>query len=127
MTLKCIGYELTSNTGEELFSKVLDLAAREGHELICLEKVEDTLPEQIGNNTDVISKVEGVAKVYTLISIEFVVVGESLQNTEFYLRCIAVFLNRPDDFDCYSSFFAIVIGFYHLPKGALPQLTDGFV
>lgn len=36
---------LTGDTGEQLPSELLDMSAWEGHELIALEKVKDTLAQ----------------------------------------------------------------------------------
>jgi hypothetical protein len=36
---------LTRNASKELSGKTLDLAVGEGHEMIALQEVEDTLPE----------------------------------------------------------------------------------
>lgn len=50
----------TSNAGEELSSKALNLTAWEGHESVALKKVEDTLAQKIRDYADVITEVETV-------------------------------------------------------------------
>lgn len=52
--------EPTSNAGEELPGKTLNLTAWEGYESVALKKVEDTLAQKIGDYTNVIPKVETV-------------------------------------------------------------------
>ena len=72
-----LGYrtgELTGNACEELSGKALNLTARKWYKSIAFQKIEHTLAEKIGNNTYVVSEVEAISKVYTLITIVSVVV-----------------------------------------------------
>ena len=71
---------LTSNAGEKLAGKTLYLAAGERHKTIALEKVEDALTKQICDNAYMIAKVEAVSKMYALVSILPVIVGECLED-----------------------------------------------
>lgn len=48
----------TSHTCEELTCKTLDLRAGKGHKAIAFEKIKDALTQKIGDNTDVVPKVE---------------------------------------------------------------------
>lgn len=66
----------TGNTGKELSSKTLDLTAWERYKAISLEKIEDTLTQQVGDNADVISEVERVSQMYTLVPVFLVIEGE---------------------------------------------------
>lgn len=50
----------TCNAGEQLLCKMLDLAAGERHKIIALQKVEDALPEQVGDDADMVPKVEAL-------------------------------------------------------------------
>lgn len=68
---------LTSNTGEKLPGKALNLTARERHKSVALEEVENALAQQIRDYTYVVSVVEAVAKVYAFVAIVFVVHGKS--------------------------------------------------
>lgn len=54
------GSILTSNAGEKLPRKALNLTARKGHELVALEEVENALPKKVGNNTYVVPEIEAV-------------------------------------------------------------------
>jgi len=75
---------LTSNAGEELSGKALNLAVRKWHKLVALEKIEYTLTKQIHDNTNVASVVETIPKMYAAVSV-FVIIGfESRQYPEFY-------------------------------------------
>lgn len=49
---------LTSDTGDELPSKVLDVSHRERCELVLLEEVEDGRSEKLEHETDVVPVVE---------------------------------------------------------------------
>jgi hypothetical protein len=51
----------------------LNLRAREGYEAVSLEEVKDALPEEISDDADVISEVERVSQMYTLVAVVFVV------------------------------------------------------
>lgn len=51
---------LTCNAGEQLLCKMLDLAAGKGHKIIALQEVEDALAEQVGDDADVVPKVEAL-------------------------------------------------------------------
>lgn len=52
---------LTCNTGQQLPGKALNLAAWKRHKLIPLEKVENALPKQVGNDAYMVPKIEAVA------------------------------------------------------------------
>lgn len=64
---------LTSYASKQLTRKTLYLAAWERDERIAFEKIEDTLPQKIRDDTNMISKVEAVPQMNTLISICLVV------------------------------------------------------
>jgi hypothetical protein len=49
------------NAGEKLTGKALYLRAWEWHETIALEEVEDTLAEEVCDNADMATIVEGIA------------------------------------------------------------------
>ena len=66
-------FPLTCDTGEQLSCKVLYLCAWKWDKSIALQEVEDTGPEQIRDYTDVVSKVESISQMNTLVSIGFVV------------------------------------------------------
>ena len=112
---------LTSNTGKELSGKGLDLAVRERHKGVAFQEIEDTLSQQIHDNTDVSSVIETVPQMYTSVSIFPVVGFQGRQNSEFYPRSITVLLNRPDDLDCNRSILFLVSSLYHLAKCALAK------
>jgi hypothetical protein len=67
---------LTSHTCEELASEALYLGTWKGCEGVGFQEVEHTLAKKIRNYTDVISKVEAVSKMDTLVAIVSVVGGE---------------------------------------------------
>ena len=72
---------LTSNAGQELASKTLYLTTWERHELVPLEEIEDTLAEEIGNNTYMIAEVEAISKMDALVAVFSIVVGECRENS----------------------------------------------
>lgn len=51
---------LTCNAREQLLCEMLDLAAGKGHKIVALQEVEDALPEQVGDDADVIPEVEAL-------------------------------------------------------------------
>lgn len=91
--------ELTSNTGEQLAGKVLDLAVRERHEVVALEEVEDALAQQVHDDADMSAVVEAVSEMYAPIAVRLVVGLQRAQDPEFDLARIAVLLDRADDLD----------------------------
>lgn len=91
--------KLTSDTGQQLPSKALNLAVRERNELVALQKVEDTLAKQIHDDTYVTTVVKGVAKVDAAILVLGIVSLEGSQDPQFNSRRISVFLNRTYDLD----------------------------
>lgn len=119
--------QLTSNAGKQLASKALNLAVREWYEAVALKKVKDTLPEQVGNNADVAAVVETVAEMDTPIPVLIVVGFQCGEHTKFYPRCIPVFLNRPDDFDCHCLVSSSILGLDNLSKGALAEQSSDLV
>lgn len=52
---------LTRHTGQQLPGKALNLATWKRHKLIPLEKVENALPQQVGDNAYMVPKIEAVA------------------------------------------------------------------
>lgn len=107
--------------------KILDLAAGKGHECVCLEKVKHTLPEKVGNDADVGSKVEAFSEVDAFITVLLVVHGKRRQHTELNLRGIAVLLNGANDLDGTSGARGSVDGFNHFAERALAQKPDNII
>jgi len=68
---------LTSNAGEELACKLLDVTAGEGHKRVALQEIKDTLAEEVGDDTDVVSEVESVPQMNTLVAVVLVVLCQS--------------------------------------------------
>jgi hypothetical protein len=66
-----------SDAGEELSRKALYLCAWEGHKSVALQEIEDALAEEICDYAYMISEVERVTQVYTLVLVGTVVEGES--------------------------------------------------
>ena len=64
---------LTSNARKQLSSEVLNLAAWKRYKAVTLQEIENALPKKVCNDTNMVSKVERIAKMYTLISVRFVV------------------------------------------------------
>lgn len=76
--------KLTGYARQELPGKALYLATREWNKLIAFEEVEDTLAKEIGNDADVVPKVEAIPKMYTFVAVVSVVVRERLENSKLY-------------------------------------------
>jgi len=66
----------TSNAGEKLMRKSLDMSTGERHKLVRLEKVKHALAVQVGDNADVVPKVEAIAQVDALVPVVRVVRGQ---------------------------------------------------
>lgn len=103
---------------------MLDLAAREGNEAVALQKVKDTLPQQIGDDAYMIAEVEAIPQVNTLVAIGFIVGRQSRQHTQFDPRGVAVLLNRANDFDGTARFPLFIIRLNDFAKGTLTQEFD---
>ena len=112
---------------EKLLCKLLDVGTWERHEAVRFEEIEYALPVEVCNNADMIPEVEAISQVDTTITIGAVVAGEGGKNTEFDLRCIAVFLNRADDFNSATCASAFVVGFDYFAKRTLAKQTDNVV
>ena len=103
------------------------MRVREWCELVHLQEVKDTLPVEVRDNADMISKVETVTKVDTPIAVVPVVRRQSRQDTELYPRCITVFLDGADDFDGTLGLLFTVPGFHNFTECALAKQFDDFV
>jgi len=71
----------------------LDLAVRERHKAVALEKVKDALAEQVHDDADVASVVEAVPEVDTPVPVFLVIGLERGEDSEFYPRGVPVFLH----------------------------------
>jgi len=118
---------LTSNAGEQLPSKALDLTARERHEAVALQEVENTLAQQICDYTDMVAEVETVAKVYAFVAVFLVVHGKSGEYSQLDSRCIAVFLHRTYYLHGTSGLPSLVECLDNFSKGALAEQFDDVV
>lgn len=112
---------LTSNTGEELSSKALDLAVGKRDEAVALKKVKDTLTEKIHDDANMAAVVEAVPKVDASVSVLIIVGLEGGENPQFDPGGISVFLHRSDDLDGNELIVPSVTGLDDLAKGALPK------
>lgn len=101
--------------------KVLNLGTRERHETVALEKIKDTLSQEIGHNANVIAIVKTVAQVNAFIPVGLVVRGQGGQDSQFDPRRIAVFLDGADDFDCTAIPALFIVGFHHFSERPLSQ------
>ena len=97
----------------------MNLAAGERHETVSLEEIKHTLTKQICHDTDMVAIIETVSQMDTLISVLFVIRGQSGQHSKFDSRCIAVLLDGADNLDCAAGFALLVKRFNHLAKGTL--------
>lgn len=71
----------TSNAGEELPSKVLNLAIGKRHKAVALEEIEDTLTEQIHHYTDMSAVVKAFIEVDASVPVGRIVGLERSKNT----------------------------------------------
>ena len=70
--------QLTSNTGQQLPRKTLDLTTGKWNEAVGFEEVKDALAEEIGDYADVVPKVEAIAKVNAFVAVFRIVHGQGL-------------------------------------------------
>lgn len=116
----------TGHTCEELSSKVLDLATGERNKAVSLEKVKHTLTEQIGDDADVVAVIEAIPQVDAFVAVLLIIRRQRGQHSQLDPRCIAVFLNRPDDLHRAPGLAVLIIRLDHLSKGSLSkELDDG--
>lgn len=125
--MSTIGRSLTSHAGEQLPGKVLDLTTRKRYEAIPLQKVENTLAQQVGDYTYVVPEVETVAKMYAFVAVVLVVHGKSRKYSKLNSRGVAIFLHRTYDLDSTSCLPSLVICFDNLSKGSLTEHFDDIV
>ena len=118
---------LTSNAGEQLPGKVLNLTAREWHEAVTLQKVENTLAQQVCNYTYVVPEIEAVAEVYAFVAVFLVVHGKSGKYSKLDSRSIAVFLHRTYDLDSTPGFPSLVKCLDDFSEGSLAEQFDDVV
>lgn len=97
------------------------MSAREGHESIALEKVEDALAQEVGDDADVVAEVKRVSQMDTLVAVVFVVACQRRQDPQLDATSITVFLHRTDDLDGHIGVSPTVVRLYHLAEGALAQ------
>lgn len=117
----------TSNAGEQLAGKVLNLAVGEGHKVVALKKVEHALTKQVHNYAYVAAVVEAVAQVDASVAVLLVVDLERGEHPQFDLASIAVLLDRPNDLDGDKLVAMSVLGLDNLAKRALAQQLDHFI
>lgn len=113
--------ERTGYAGKQLAGKVLDLRAGKGHETVALEEIKHALPQQIGDDADMIPIIEAIAQMDAFIPVLLVIRVESRQHTQLNPGGIAVLLDGADDFDGTAVLSLFVIRFNHLAKGALAE------
>jgi hypothetical protein len=113
--------KLTRNAREQLASKLLNLTAWEWHKTIALQKVKDTLPQQIGDDADVIPKVEAVAEVDALVAVLLVIRGQRRQHPQLDPRRVAILLNGADDLDGAAGLSVLVVRLHHFSECALAK------
>lgn len=117
----------TSNAGEQLAGKILNLAVGEGHKVVALEEVEDALAKQVHDDAYVAAVVEAIAQVDAPVAVLLVVDLERGEHPEFDLAGIAVLLDRPNDLDGDKLVAMSVLGLDNLAKCALAQQLDHFI
>ena len=100
---------------------MLDLAVGKGHKKRALEKIKDTLAEEVHDDANVSPKDEAVAEMHALVAVVWVVELECLEHANLYLRCLSVLLHRSDNLDGHKLICALIPGFHHLAKGALAE------
>lgn len=118
---------LTSNTGEELSSKALDLAVGKRDEAVALKEVKDALTEKIHDDADVAAVVKAVPKVDASISVLIIIGLEGGENPQFDPGGISVFLHRSDDLDRNEFVVPSVTGLDDLSKSALSKEPNDLI
>ena len=71
---------LTCDACEKLLSEMLYLTAGERYETIALQKIKDALSKQVGDDADMVPKIETFPKVYTLVTVLPIVLAEGLED-----------------------------------------------
>lgn len=118
---------LTCYAGEQLSSKVLDLAVGKRHKAVAFEKVENALAQKIHDDANVAAVVETVSQVNAPIPVLFVVGLERSQHAKLDPGSVAIFLDGSDDLDSHRLVSLDIPGFDHFTKGTLTKETDNLV
>ena len=119
--------KLTCDAGEQLSGEALDMTVGKGREIVTLEEVEDALTQQIGDDADVIPKVETIPEMDALVAVLGIVQGEGLQDAQLDARRVSVFLDRSNDLDGTFGPLALVVGLDDLAKRTLTKQTTDLI
>lgn len=77
--MKLVGREqhtidiLTSNTGQKLTSKALNVTVRKRRKVVTLKEIEDAHSQQVSHYADMVPVVETVAQMNALVAVVFIV------------------------------------------------------
>ena len=98
-----------------------------GCEIVTLEEVEHALTQQIGDDADVIPKVETIPEMDALVAVLRIVQGEGPQDAQLDARSVSVFLDGSNDLDGTFGPLALVVGLDDLPKRTLTKQTTDLI
>jgi hypothetical protein len=73
---------LTSNTGQELACKKLDMSARKWRKAVCLQEVKHTLSIKVGDDAYVVAEIKAVPQVDAFVPVMTIVLGKCRENSE---------------------------------------------
>jgi hypothetical protein len=118
---------LTSNTSEQLPSEALDLCAREWCEGIKFQEVEHALAQEVRYYTDVISEVEAIPKMNTLVAVVFVVLCKGGEDSKFNTRSVSILLDGTDDLDSTESALNSIISLDNFSECALSEQATNLI
>lgn len=105
----------------------MDLTVGKRNKVVALEKVEDTLTQQVHNDADVPSVVEAITEVYAPIPVLGIVGFQRSQHSQLDARGVPVFLYGADDLDRHQLVLSPICGLHNLTKGTLAKQFDNGV
>ena len=119
--------QLTCNAGKQLPSEALNLAIGEGHKAVALEKVKDTLAEEVHDYADMSPVVEAVPQVDASIPVIIIIRLQCGEYPKFDSRGISVFLHRSDDLDRNGRVASSITGLHNFAERALAKQARDLV
>jgi hypothetical protein len=104
-----------------LTSKTLNLAVWEWNETVSLEEIKDALAKEVHNNADMTPIIKAIPQMNAAIPVLFVISLEGGENSQFYPRCITIFLHGSNNFDSDLLVASAVISLDNFSESALTK------
>lgn len=122
-----IRLQLTCYTSQKLPSKTLNMAVGEGHKVVVLEEIKDTLTQKRGDDADMATIIKTINAVNASIFVCPIVVFQCSKNSKFIPCGLAVWPRRSNNLHCDKFLKVSVVSLDNLAKGAFAEESAQFV